>query len=106
MATLKLISLECIRRHDLTGVDEPAIEFDGWRVWSGVISKGETQSLRGHVAPRTFDNSVLVSLNEVSNGVTHQIAYAEYVRDHPTNNGLLVFKTSGTHYELKYKVEA
>jgi hypothetical protein len=107
MSTLKLVSLECIRRHDVTGVDEPAIYLGNSRVWSGVISKGETESLSGgRTEPYPFEGSVLVSLDEVSNGISRQIAYAQYVSDHQTNNGELVFKNSGTHYELRYKVVA
>ena len=34
MSTLKFVSLECIRRHDLTGVYEPYIHVNGSRVWS------------------------------------------------------------------------
>lgn len=107
VSTLSLISLECIRRHDVSGVDEPAIYLDDLRAWSGVISKGEVESLRGDRAdPYPFDDSCLVSLYEVSNGVSHQIAYAQRVSDRPKSNGLVVFKTSGTHYELRYQVSA
>lgn len=42
----------------------------------------------------------------MSNGASTAIGYAQPVTGRPTNNGLAVFKTSGTHYELEYEVDA
>jgi hypothetical protein len=107
MATLILRSLECIRRHDVTGVDEPEITVDGDVVWRGAISKGETEVLtNGRADEVEFDGSVMVRLMEISNGFADQIDIGWEIMDTPKNNGKAVFKTSGTHYELEYRVVA
>lgn len=107
MATLRLTSLECIRRFDVVGSDEPHLYVGQDLVWNGVLSKGETENLRGgQTDPIDFDGSVDVVLREMSNGVLRQIAYPLRISDRPKNDGELTFKTSGTHYELRYKVEA
>ena len=38
MATLKLTTLRCIRKNDVTGKwDEPRIKVDGVAVWNGAV---------------------------------------------------------------------
>lgn len=107
MSTLKLVSLQCLRRRDVTGDDEPILYVDGVQAWNGVMGKGETEVLTGNrTDPHPFSGTIYVRLGEVSNGASTTIGYAQPVTDRPTNNGLAVFKNSGTHYELKYKVEA
>ena len=107
MSTLKLVSLQCLRRHDVMGVDEPIIYVGDVQAWNGVIGKGETEVLTGdRTDPHPFSGTIYVSLGEVSNGASTAIGYAQPVTDRPTNNGLAVFKNSGTHDELEYEVDA
>ena len=105
MATLKLIALDCIRRHDLTGVDEPVILVNNITVWNGVMNKGESEQLTGGRTEEVpFEGTIPMRLEERSNGYGTQIGITHIVRPNPTANGLAVYKNSGTHYELSYRV--
>lgn len=104
MSTLKLVSLQCIRRHDAMGDDEPIVYVENQRMWSGVMGKGETETLAGRTDPYPFSATVHVYLRELSDGTTRAIGYGQPITDRRTDHGLAVFKTSGTHYELEYKV--
>lgn len=108
MATLKLQSLECIRQHDIGGSDEVHILVDGRNVWNGSMKKTETEVLSGGRSDEVdFVTSVDVVLHEVSGNDNHQqIGATHRVDNGLTNNGKTIFKTSGTHYELEYKVVA
>ena len=107
MATLIMKSIECIRANDVVGADEPYLTVDGQPVWSGSMKKGETEVLSGGRADETdFTGSVLVRLLETNNSSSKQIDVPHRVDDDPTNNGKAVFKTSGTHYEVEYRVVA
>ena len=107
MATLIMKSLECIRANDLVGSDEPYLTVDGDPVWSGSMKKGETEVLSGGRADEVeFSGSVLVRLLETNDHSSKQIDVPHSVDDDPTSNGKAVFKTSGTHYELEYRVVA
>ncbi len=105
VAVLKLISLQCIRKHDVTGDDEPIIRVDGNAVWNGVMGKGDTETLTGGRSNEvSFDGTVMVRLYERSGLLEKFIGGGIFVDDDPNNNGLAVFKNSGTHYELQYRV--
>ena len=107
MATLILKSIECIRANDVMGSDEPYLTVDGQPVWSGSMKKGETEVLsNGRADEVDFSGSVLVRLLETNNSSSKQIDVPHRVDDDPTNNGKAVFKTSGTHYEVEYRVTA
>ena len=103
MATLILKSLQCIRKHDLTGNDEPEIVVGTDSVWRGAMAKGETEILTNGRADETdFSGEILVYLFES----TRRVSTGYEVDDAPTNTGRATFKTSGTHYELEYRVVA
>ena len=108
MPTLKLQSLECIRQHDITGSDTVHVNVNGGQVWNGSMKKGETEILSGGRSDEVdFVTSVDVVLHEVSGNNNHQqIGGMHRVNNGLTNNGKTVFQTSGTHYELEYKVVA
>ena len=107
MATLIMKSIECIRANDVVGADEPHLTVDGQPVWSGSMKKGETEVLSGGRAGETeITGAVLVRLLETNNSSSKQIDVPHRVDDDPTNNGKAVFKTSGTHYEVEYRVVA
>ena len=107
MATLKLTSLECIRRHDAFGSDEPRVMVNNDVAWSGSMNKGETEVLTGGRSDEyQFGSTIDVWLTEWSDGQTVSIGSRATVDNDPTNNGKAVFKNSGTHYELEYRVLA
>jgi len=66
MATLELVTLECHRQHDVTGLDEPKIIVDGIIVWNGAIDKGAKADLRPTSVH--FNGRAEVTLEEVTNG--------------------------------------
>ena len=101
MATLELVTLECHRKHDITGRDEPEILVDGRTLWNGVMRKGDTADLRPtHVS---FNGHIGVTLKEVSNGKATQIGDEVTIRE-SGNPPSVNFKTSGTWYELIFRV--
>jgi hypothetical protein len=84
----------------------PEIAVDSDPVWRGAMAKGETEILTLGRADEVEFGSVMVRLVEISNGFANQIDVGWEVTDTPKNNGKAVFKTSGTHYELEYRVVA
>src|SRR5262245_35751428 len=104
MATLELTSLHCTRRRDLEGFDEPQIVVNKKVVWNGAIKKGETLNL----APTAvdFEEVATVTLNELNGSKAKQIGSSVTVDPvHPAAQPL-VFKTSGTYYELYFQLKA
>ncbi|WP_029137617.1 hypothetical protein [Nakamurella lactea] len=101
MATLKLTSLHCQRRNDLEGLDEPQIVVNKKAAWTGAIGKGDTQTLSTSVE---FDDVATVVLQELDGSKPQQIGTAYTVSASGGNQVPLVFKTSGTHYELYYQI--
>jgi hypothetical protein len=103
MATLELISLHCVRQQDVTGYDEPELFVNGNSVYGpGRVKKGGTIPLR----PRTaaFNGAATVRLTEVNPGKDKELG-AISVNDDQLNKELTgEFHTSGSHYELTYKV--
>ncbi len=107
MATLIMKSIECIKPNDIIGSDEPYLTVDGQPVWSGAMKKGETEVLSGGRSDEVeFTGSVLVRLLETNDHSSKQIDVPIRVDEDPTNHGKAVFKTSGTHYEVEYRVVA
>lgn len=105
MATLIMKSIRCIRPNDIVGSDEPYLTVNSSPVWSGAMKKGETEVLSGGRADEvSFTGTVLVRLLETNNSSSKQIDVPHPVDEDPTNNGKAVFKTSGTHYEVEYRV--
>ncbi len=101
MATLRLTSLECIRKQDVTGKDEPQIKFDGDVVWNGVMGNGDTKVLS---TSRSFSDSLAVALEEMNGTKGKQIGNTAIIRDDGTPSSPVAFKTSGAHYELHFRV--
>ena len=101
MATLELVTLECHKQHDLTGLDEPKIIVDGITVWNGVLDKGAKADLRPTSVH--FNGRAEVTLEEATNGKSKQIGSQATIRENgnPTS---VDFKTSGTWYELFFQV--
>jgi hypothetical protein len=101
MATLELVTLECHRQHDVTGLDEPKIIVDGITVWNRAIDKGAKADLRPTSVH--FTGRAEVTLEEVSNGKSKQIGGQATIRENG-NPPSVDFKTSGTWYELFFEV--
>jgi hypothetical protein len=104
MATLRLISVTCVRKRDITGKDEPRIKVDGDVVWNGVMTKGDTDNLVPLAIP--FDDSVELKLEEMNGDEPKQIGSAVTLRADRPAVSPAVFKTSGAHYELSFQVDA
>jgi len=65
MAALKIQSLECIDQNETTQ-DEPYLNFNGTKIWSGDMDQGDTVNL-SHLGPFLFDGSADLSLFEEDN---------------------------------------
>jgi hypothetical protein len=101
MATIKITTLKCIRKQDVSK-DEPKIYLGGLFAWDGKMSKGE--SLHPNVI-RTFSDNILVELKEV-NGKNEKQLGKWTVSDTttPVGNAPLTATSSGYHYELYFDV--
>jgi hypothetical protein len=100
MATLELKTLKCVRQHDVSGSDEPKININDGFVWNAVMKKGDVRTVG---VTRGFEGTATVTLEEVSNGKAKQIGEEATIRE-SGNPSSVVFKTSGTHYELFFEV--
>jgi hypothetical protein len=101
MATLELTSLDCVRKQDVSGSDEPRIKVDGDVVWNGVMNKGATRILS---VKTSFTGSVAVELEEMNGTNAKQIGATAIIRDNGTPGSPVAFKTSGAHYDLHFEV--
>ena len=100
MATLKLNSLYCIRKQDVTGKDEPRIKVNGDAVWNGSVDKGGMAIINRSVS---FENLAVVSAEEMNNDNPKPIGVPITVRE-SGNPEKLTFTTSGAHYEVYFEV--
>ena len=102
MATIKITTLKCIRKQDVSGLDEPIIYLGGVFAWDGKIAKGE--SLHPN-AQRGFSDNILVELKEV-NGNNEKPLGKWTVSDTttPVGNAPLTATSSGFHYEVYFDV--
>jgi hypothetical protein len=101
MATLKLTTLRCIRKNDVTGKwDEPRIKVDGVAVWNGAVRKDGSVDIgwKGE-----FEDRVSVIAEEMNGTKPKQIGAAANVFE-TGNPAFLTFKTSGTWYEVDFEV--
>jgi len=102
MANLKLKTLRCIRKQDITGKDEPRIKVDGRAVWNGVVSKDGSVDIGVEIA---FTDEASVIAEEMNNTKPKQIGDAVLVRE-TGNPKFMTFKTSGCWYEVDFEVTA
>jgi len=101
-ATLELKQLRCIRRQDITGLDEPRIKVDGTPVWNGAVANNGSVDI-GVSVP--FEGQCSVIAEELNNTKPKQIGPAVIVRE-SGNPKHLTFKTSGCWYEVDFVVTA
>ncbi|MGD9615829.1 MAG: hypothetical protein AB7H90_04970 [Alphaproteobacteria bacterium] len=100
MATLKLTTLRCIRKNDVTGKDEPRIKVDGVAVWNGVVRKDGSVDIGWE---GEFEDRTSVIAEEMNGTKPKQIGAAVNVFE-SGNPPFLTFKTSGTWYEVDFEV--
>ena len=102
MSTIKITTLKCIRRQDVSGFDEPEIHLGGLFAWDGKIGKGE--SLHPNCT-RGFSDNIVVELREVNGNNKKQLGQWT-VSDNPTpaGNAPLTATSSGFHYEVYFDV--
>ena len=102
MSTIKITTLKCIRKQDVSGDDEPKIYLGSLFAWDGKIGKGE--SLHPNCT-RGFTDNILVELKEVNGNNEKQLGKWT-VSDTPTpvGNAPLTATSSGFHYEVYFDV--
>ena len=101
MATLKLTTLRCIRKNDVTGKwDEPRIKVDGVAVWNGAVRKDGSVDIGWE---GDFEDRTSVIAEEMNGTKPKQIGGAANVFE-TGNPAFLTFKTSGTCYEVDFEV--
>lgn len=100
MAKLTLTELQCIRKQDVIGKDEPVIKIAGLEVWTGKMGKGDTDSVD---RSRNFDDVVKVDLLERDNR-KEKLLDSWQITETPESNKKLTAQGSGFHYELTYDV--
>lgn len=102
MAFIELDTLECVRKQDLTGNDEPRIKLDNVVRWGpGKMKKGEIDTVNKKVK---FSGSVDVELEEMDGNKSKKIGPSLIVQDNVAHNKVHDFSTSGAHYKLTYAV--
>jgi len=102
-ATLKLSTLKCIRKQDITGMDEPLLKVNGKQEWNGVMGKGDSKPVNISV---DFLDFATVALEELDGGKGKPLGTAVEVPADRPETRTVDFKTSGAHYELTYTVTA
>lgn len=104
MATVTFTTLECIRRHDLSGDDEAEIWIGSRMIWNGVMSKKEVENVG---VDEEFTNSVAVTMKERDGKrEDHKYLLLGPVTITENTSSPATFKTAGTHYELSYFVRS
>lgn len=103
MASIKITTVKCVRKQDITGQDEPRLYIGGLRVWDGKMGKGDS---RHPNISRSFSDNVLVELKEADNNKKEKALGHWTVSDTPTPNGNppLTATSSGYHYEVYFDV--
>lgn len=102
MATLRLNTIRCHRKHDVVGNDEPVLKIDSAKVWNQVMNTNQDQVRTVNVT-HVFTGTTSVTLDEESNGKSLQIGSAFPVKE-SGNPPSMQFKTAGTHYEVFFTV--
>jgi len=102
---LSLKTLQCIRKHDVTGKDEPQIMLDGQLYWNGVIEKGEDLPVLGpNDEPYEFTDNVTVEFREANGSKSTRIGSVYTLKEKNGPNSPMVFKNAGTHYTLTFTI--
>ena len=96
MARITLNTLQCEKKQDLAGKDEPVLYIADQKVWEGKMEKGSSSPVN---ESRNFGKSVSVELKE-KNGNTYTSLSSWTVLVHNRNNETLTASSSGYHYEL------
>jgi hypothetical protein len=101
MPTLHITKLECKRKQDVTGQDEPRITVNGDTAWGpGKMDKGDSQPLNVSV---DFAEVAEVKVQEMNNNRPKDIGPAQLIRVGRPGSPV-DFSTSGAHYVLSYDI--
>lgn len=98
MSTITFTSLHCIRQQDVIGSDEPHIFLDSVDRWNGVVKKDGSAPVN---MTRPFDGSMQVVLKEKNPSGWKTLGT---VNIDSNSAEPAVFKTSGAHYELGFRI--
>jgi hypothetical protein len=98
VSTITFTSLQCLRKQELSGFDETHIFLDGVDSWNGAFKKDDTDTVN---MTRSFDGSMKVEVKEKGPGWKSLGTVTLQTGSHSP----AVFKTSGAHYELRYRIQ-
>jgi hypothetical protein len=105
MSKITFTSLTCVKRNDVLDVDEPVIRIDHIEKWSGAIHKKETLKFEPPLIEEfNGRESVLLEMLERDGVADYQLIGTKRVTAGHPDPQPVVFKTGGTHYELRYTV--
>jgi hypothetical protein len=101
VATIHVSQLECVRKQDVTGLDEAAIFLAGSEAIVLPMSKGQVRPINPHLSA-AFGASIVVELKEKDGpgnykSLGNTTVFAGIQGPQPVE-----FKTSGAHYHLWY----
>lgn len=102
MAFLELGTLECVRKQDVSGKDEPRIKVDNVVRWGpGKMEKGEIDTVNKKVK---FAGNADVELEEMNGNKSKKIGQSLIVSSNVVHNQVHDFSLSGAHYKLTYSI--
>jgi hypothetical protein len=103
MPTLRLTSLYCERKQDVTGEDETQIRVNGVVRWGpGKFEKDELAAMN---VPVRFGDVAEVKVEEMNGDKAKQIGAAQLIRSANQPGSPVNFSTSGAHYVLHYTID-
>ena len=97
---LNITKVTCLRKQDVTGVDEAEIWLDGHLRWGNTMKKNQSRDLSLH---QDFVDSIAVEIKERNPNSSKSLGTRTVEGTNP-GQGPLDFKTSGANYELVYDV--
>lgn len=100
MATLHITKVTCLRKQDVTGVDEAEIWLDGHLKWGNTMAKNQSRDLS---LQQDFADAIAVEVKERNPNSAKSLGTRTVEATNP-GVGPLDFKTSGANYTLAYHV--
>jgi hypothetical protein len=99
MATITITKVHCIRKQDISGLDEPLIYLGGQFAWEGKMDKDDWEYPD---ESRGFDPTIVVALKEKtgSSRSNAKLLGSWTVTDAAATNKKLTASSSGYHYEV------
>lgn len=100
MATLNLTKVTCVRKQDVTGVDEAEIWLDGHLRWNNTMRRNESRDLSLH---QDFGDTIVVELKERNPNSAKSLGMRT-IEAHNPGASPIDFKTSGAEYKCYFNV--